>query len=98
MPSGKVTITKDHIADEVGSSEFTIDILTRGNDPPQATLSANSDFPPVKDFYARTKTVQNQKCIRLNVRFHSNIPNNASSIVVNLFQEDAQEFTLPHPQ
>lgn len=98
MPSGRVTLRRENVGG-VGSSEFTVDILTHGRAAPLVTLGDNAGFPRVQDFYARAKRVDGGigqfDVVRLTIRFTGSIPSSASAIAVNVFQEDATDFIYP---
>lgn len=98
MPSGLVIFRRANVGG-VGRSEFTADVLTGGTAPPQVTLHGNSGFPEVKDFYARAIEVSGgtgrYKVVRVHMRFHQAIAPSANAISVNIFQEDASQFTYP---
>ena len=98
MPSGRVTLRKENVG-STGQTEFTVDILTNGRAAPLVTLGDNAGFPAVKDFYARAVRVQGGigmfDVVNLTIRFDGPISASASAIAVNVFQDDATEFTFP---
>ena len=98
MPSARVVFRFDDVA-SAGDSDFTADVLTNGRTAPQATLADNSGFPAVRDLYARAMRVSGGigmfDVVRVVIRFESGIAASADAIAVNIYQEDASEFSFP---
>jgi hypothetical protein len=98
VPSGQVTFRAENVV-TAGDTFFQVHILTHGRQPPQVTISGNAGFPAVKDFIARAERVEGGvghfRCVFFSIRFESAVTQNARAISINLYQEDATEFTFP---
>jgi hypothetical protein len=98
MPTGRVTLREENIG-SVGDREFTVDILTGGTAVPIVTLGDNSGYPAVQDIYSRARRVQGGigyfNCVNVTVRFTGVIGGGARALALNVYQEDATEFTFP---
>jgi hypothetical protein len=98
MPSGRIDLRLENIG-QVGQSQFSVDILTNGLAPPQATIIGRVAYPPITEIFADPRTVEGSfghyNVIRLSLVFSSPIPSSAQYIAVSLFQEDATQFTFP---